>query len=74
MHADLIAGLPGETPQSLGQSFNDAWRLGADMVQLGFLKLLRGSELRAQADALGLKYDPDPPYEIESTPHCPHPS
>ena len=71
VHADLIAGLPGETPQSLGQSFNDAWRLGADMVQLGFLKLLRGSELRAQADALGLKYDPDPPYEIESTPTLP---
>ena len=71
VHVDLIAGLPGETPQSLGQSFNDAWRLGADMVQLGFLKLLRGSELRAQADALGLKYDPDPPYEIESTPTLP---
>lgn len=71
VHVDLIAGLPGETPQSLGQSFNDAWRLGADMVQLGFLKLLRGSELRAQAYALGLKYDPDPPYEIESTPTLP---
>lgn len=71
VHVDLIAGLPGETPQSLGQSFDDAWRLGADMVQLGFLKLLRGSELRARADALGLRYDPDPPYEIESTPTLP---
>lgn len=66
-HVDLIAGLPHEDYESFGKSFNYAYGLGAEKLQLGFLKLLRGSRLRIDADKLGLKYSEYPPYEIIST-------
>jgi len=68
IHVDLIAGLPHETLADFRQSFNRAYALGAHMLQLGFLKLLHGSALRAQADDLSIRYDAEPPYEITSSP------
>lgn len=66
-HVDLIAGLPHEDFESFRNSFNYAYSLGAEKLQLGFLKLLRGSSLRINAEKLGLKYSKFPPYEIIST-------
>lgn len=66
-HVDLIAGLPYEDYKSFRKSFNYAYNLGTEKLQLGFLKLLRGSSLRINADSLGLKYSGYPPYEILST-------
>ncbi len=68
LHADLIAGLPGEDLSSLSRSYNQAYATGADMIQLGFLKLLKGSLLRKQALSLGIVYSDTPPYSVLSTP------
>lgn len=68
IHTDLIAGLPFETFESFIDGFNKSYALGADMLQLGFLKLLHGSPLRDNADAFPCKFFPEPPYEIISTP------
>jgi len=68
LHLDLIAGLPGEGLEQFSASFNSAFALRPHELQLGFLKLLYGSRLRRQADALGILYDPEPPYEVLSTP------
>lgn len=68
LHLDLIAGLPYESRNRFLQSFDDVYALRPDDLQLGFLKLLRGTALRSQADQLGLKYDPQAPYEILETP------
>ena len=67
LHVDLIAGLPGENMASFARSFNETFALGADQLQLGFLKLLHGSGLRADADRLGIVFEPDAPYEVLST-------
>ena len=68
IHTDLIAGLPHETLQSFAEGFNKSYILGADMLQLGFLKLLHGSPLRDNADSILCSFSPEPPYEIISTP------
>ena len=65
LHLDLIAGLPYETLERFMKSFNDVFSLGAKEVQLGFLKMLRGTNLRKQASQYGYKYDTQAPYEIE---------
>jgi radical SAM superfamily enzyme YgiQ (UPF0313 family) len=67
VHVDLIAGLPCETEQTFSRSFDDAYRLGAHRLQLGFLKLLKGSPLRAQADRFGIIFTDDAPYEVLQT-------
>jgi len=67
LHTDLIAGLPGEDMASFEKSFDDTFALGAQMLQLGFLKLLKGSGLRRDAEELGIVYEPDAPYEVIST-------
>lgn len=67
IHVDLIAGLPGEDIERFGRSFDDAYDLGADMLQLGFLKLLHGSALRRDADSLGIVYEERAPYEVLRT-------
>ncbi len=67
VHVDLIAGLPYENFDSFRQSFNDVYSLKADMVQLGFLKLLHGSKLRIDADKYGITYRDYAPYEVLST-------
>ena len=68
IHVDLIAGLPYETLAEFINSFNRAYALNTHTLQLGFLKLLHGSELRKQAESLGIYYSPDPPYEIIQSP------
>lgn len=67
LHVDLIAGLPYEDAASFAASFDRAFALRPHQLQLGFLKLLRGSALRARAAQLGLQYDPAPPYEVRAT-------
>lgn len=67
IHTDLIAGLPFETLQSFIDSFNKSYSLGADMLQLGFLKLLHGSPLRDNSKTFPCSFSPEPPYEIIST-------
>jgi anaerobic magnesium-protoporphyrin IX monomethyl ester cyclase len=66
-HLDLIAGLSGEDYESFKKSFNDVYNLGVEMVQLGFLKLLRGSDMRIEAEEWGIEYSPYPPYEVLKT-------
>ncbi|MDX9909568.1 MAG: DUF4080 domain-containing protein [Mariniphaga sp.] len=66
LHLDLIAGLPHENYERFVKSFNDVFGLGAKEVQLGFLKLLRGTALRKRASAFGYVYDEKPPYEVIS--------
>ena len=66
-HLDLIAGLPGEDYNSFKKSFNDVYSISPEEIQLGFLKLLRGSSMREEADEYGMKYSPYPPYEILKT-------
>lgn len=66
LHLDLIAGLPYETFDQFRQSFNDVFRLKAKEVQLGFLKLLRGTALRRNAHQYGYVYNEQAPYEIQS--------
>ncbi|MBN9303119.1 MULTISPECIES: B12-binding domain-containing radical SAM protein [Dysgonomonas] len=66
LHLDLIAGLPYETYERFVKSFNDVFRLKAKELQLGFLKMLRGTSLRRNAHKYGYKYSIIAPYEIES--------
>ena len=63
VHLDLIAGLPYEDYASFAKSFNDAYG-SSDMLQLGFLKLLHGTELRKRADEYEYRYLPTPPYTV----------
>ncbi|SHI61848.1 Radical SAM superfamily enzyme YgiQ, UPF0313 family [Lutispora thermophila DSM 19022] len=67
IHLDLIAGLPFEDIKSFEKSFNNVFSLKPQMLQLGFLKLLRGSGLRMDADKHGIQYNDHPPYEVLST-------
>lgn len=67
LHLDLIAGLPLETYDRFARSFDDVYALAPKELQLGFLKMLRGTSLRRDAEALGCRYDPEPPYEITRT-------
>lgn len=64
LHLDLIAGLPYETYTRFQQSFNEVFALKAKELQLGFLKMLRGTKLREQAELYGYLYDLEGPYEI----------
>ncbi|MDD7718524.1 MAG: DUF4080 domain-containing protein [Eubacteriaceae bacterium] len=66
MHVDLIAGLPFESFERFGKSFNDVYSLGADNLQLGFLKLLKGTDVRISAPEGCYKYEQQAPYEIIS--------
>lgn len=66
-HLDLIAGLPGEDYDSFKKSFNNVYSISPEEIQLGFLKLLRGSSMREEAEEYGMKYSPYPPYEILKT-------
>ena len=66
VHADLIAGLPHEDYASFARSF-DAVYGKADVLQLGILKLLRGSRMRCEAEKYGIVYSPNPPYRVLKT-------
>lgn len=63
-HLDLIAGLPHEDLESFKKSFNDVYGLYPEQLQLGFLKVLKGSYMEEQKDAYGLVYQSRPPYEV----------
>lgn len=63
-HLDLIAGLPFEGYESFVNSFNDVYRLKPEQLQLGFLKVLKGSEMYEKAEEYGIVYNSKPPYEI----------
>lgn len=63
-HLDLIAGLPFENYESFGRSFDDVYALQPDQLQLGFLKLLSGSEMSARAEEFGIICSDNPPYEV----------
>lgn len=63
-HLDLIAGLPEEDYDSFRKTFNDVFALGPEELQLGFLKMLRGTGLRHDADKYGYVYMDTSPYEI----------
>ncbi|MDV3427244.1 MAG: B12-binding domain-containing radical SAM protein [Bacillota bacterium] len=66
-HLDLIAGLPGEDYESFINSFNQVYCLRGEELQLGFLKLLKGSLMYEEIDYWGIKYSPYPPYEVLKT-------
>jgi len=72
LHLDLIAGLPKEGWRETINSFNWVADLRPDMLQLGFLKMLRGSGLRETATERGDLYSPLSPYEILRTPGLNH--
>lgn len=67
IHLDLIAGLPFEDLQRFRCSFNDVYALRPQQLQLGFLKVLKGSEMERQAPVYDLAYTSRPPYEVLST-------
>lgn len=67
LHLDLIAGLPFEDRTSFEKTFDQVFALGAKELQLGFLKMLRGTKLRRDAGRLGYVYAEEPPYEIRRT-------
>lgn len=66
VHVDLIAGLPHETLTDFMDSFDAAYAIGAHTLQLGFLKMLHGSELRNNEKSI--MFNEEPPYEIISSP------
>lgn len=67
-HLDLIAGLPYEDYASFKQSFNDVYALKPEQLQLGFLKVLKGSYMQKQAEDHNIVYSSYPPYEVIRTP------
>jgi len=66
IHLDLIAGLPYEDIESFKKSFNDVIAIKPHMLQLGFLKMLKGSKIRAEKEKYGFSYRPYAPYEVIS--------
>ena len=68
IHVDLIAGLTGEDLESFKNSFNIGYSLKAHMLQLGFLKLLHGADMRENNEKYPCTFTDEPPYEVTSTP------
>ena len=66
-HLDLIAGLPYENYESFGHSFNDVYALKPEQLQLGFLKVLKGSYMAEAAEGYGCVHKAKPPYEVLGT-------
>ena len=64
IHVDLIAGLPYENLESFKETFNKTFALLCEELQLGFLKLLRGTKLRNQQEEFEFKFTPCAPYEV----------
>ena len=67
IHLDLIAGLPEDPYSSFKQSFDSIYKLGADKIQLGFLKLLKGTKIYRDRDKHGIRYRSYAPYEVICT-------
>lgn len=66
VHVDLIVGLPYEGMESFKLSFNQAYKLKANMLQIGFLKVLHGTKLEEEAGKYFIVNSNTPPYEIVS--------
>lgn len=66
-HLDLIAGLPCEDYESFRSSFNEVYEMKPEQLQLGFLKVLKGSYMAEKAEEYGVKFKTHPPYEVLST-------
>ena len=66
-HLDLIAGLPWEDYESFRRSFNCVYKMKPDQLQLGFLKVLKGSAMEKEAKEYGMIFKTREPYEILST-------
>lgn len=66
-HLDLIAGLPYEDYDSFARSFDEIYELKPNQLQLGFLKVLKGSFMYEHAGEYGIIYHDKPPYEVLST-------
>ena len=64
LHLDLIAGLPFEGYESFGKSFDVVYSMKPEQLQLGFLKVLKGSPMHERAQGYGIKYTSRPPYEV----------
>ncbi|MBQ9942688.1 MAG: DUF4080 domain-containing protein [Christensenellaceae bacterium] len=67
LHLDLIAGLPLEDLQNFGRSFDDVIGTRAQQVQLGFLKVLKGSAMEKDAGKYGICWSDKAPYEVQKT-------
>lgn len=63
-HLDLIAGLPFEDYESFAKSFNDVYAMRPQQLQLGFLKVLKGSPIEERTSEYGIIYNTKPPYEV----------
>jgi hypothetical protein len=64
LHVDLIAGLPGEDVASFARGFDRLVGLRPHEIQFGILKRLRGAPIARHAEAFGLRFNPQPPYNI----------
>ena len=72
IHLDLIAGLPCEDLESFRRSFNDVYACRPEQLQLGFLKVLKGSYMHEKASEYGIHYTDKPPYEVLFTRWLPY--
>ena len=64
VHADLIIGLPGEDLESFAKSFDQLWFLQPGEIQVGILKLLKGTPIKRHQATYGLRFNKEPPYDI----------
>lgn len=64
LHVDLIIGLPFETLEIFKNSFNELYNLKPHEIQVGFLKLLKGTDLYSQKEKYDYKFNNTPPYEV----------
>ena len=64
VHADLIIGLPGETPESFHASYDELAALGPAEIQVGILKLLPGTPLARHVEPFAMRFNPEPPYDL----------
>ena len=71
-HLDLIAGLPYEDYDTFHRSFNDVYQMKPDQLQLGFLKVLKGSLMQGEVEKYGIVHKEKEPYEVLSTNWLPY--
>lgn len=64
VHADLIVGLPGESPESFLASYDQLYAMGPDEIQVGILKLLRGTPISRHVAEYGMVFNRQPPYDL----------
>lgn len=64
LHVDLIVGLPGEDLASFGRGFDRLCAIGPHEIQVGILKRLRGTPIARHTEPFGLRFNPEPPYNL----------